>query len=86
MQPRPIQNPPNPFASTDRVYLEGMDPGTTVHVYEDSAQEILAKNDSPDLGFSNAARSSSGACRFTMIRVSKSVPAPNERYSCVGRA
>jgi DNA repair photolyase len=48
---RPIANPPNPWATTDVEYLEGAEPHAELHVYEDHARTILAKNDSPDVGF-----------------------------------
>jgi DNA repair photolyase len=51
MELRPVRNPPNPWATTDVEYLEGDEPGARLRVYEDHTKEILASNDSPDLGF-----------------------------------
>lgn len=52
---RPISNPPNPWATTEVEYLGeplAEPPGAELFVYEDHTRTILAKNDSPDLGFS----------------------------------
>src|SRR5947209_7845364 len=51
MVPRPISNPPNPWLSTEVEYLEEIPPAE-LEVYEDHTREILAHNDSPDVGFS----------------------------------
>jgi DNA repair photolyase len=51
MELRPVRNPPNPWATTEVEYLEGDAPGARLRVYEDHTKEILARNDSPDLGF-----------------------------------
>jgi DNA repair photolyase len=48
---RPISNPPNPWLSSEVEYL-GEAPDARLEVYEDHTREILAHNDSPDLGFS----------------------------------
>jgi len=45
-----ISNPPNPYESNYREYLEEP-PLTELEVYEDNSQTILSKNDSPDLSF-----------------------------------
>ena len=50
MKTRPISNPPNPWSSTEIQYLEEI-PRAELHVYEDHTREILATNDSPDVGF-----------------------------------
>jgi len=47
---RPVQNPPNPWLSTEVEYLEDP-PDARLEVYEDHTREIVASNDSPDLGF-----------------------------------
>jgi DNA repair photolyase len=47
----PVNNPPNPWHSTEVEYLEEV-PEARLEVYEDHTREILAHNDSPDLGFS----------------------------------
>ncbi len=46
-----IENPPNPFASYDCEYFEGMTPPARLEIYEDATRNILSRNDSPDLGF-----------------------------------
>ena len=48
---RPLANPPNPWASTDVEYLDGETPLAELEVYEDQTRGILARNDSPDVGF-----------------------------------
>jgi DNA repair photolyase len=48
---RPVSNPPNPWLSTEVEYLEEI-PEAKLEVYEDHTREILASNDSPDVGFS----------------------------------
>ena len=50
MKTRPISNPPNPWSSTEVQYLDEI-PRAELHVYEDHTREILATNDSPDVGF-----------------------------------
>jgi DNA repair photolyase len=47
---RPVDNPPNPFASSVTEYFEEI-PEAKLEVYEDHTRTILAENDSPDLGF-----------------------------------
>jgi DNA repair photolyase len=47
---RPVHNPPNPWLSTEVEYLEDP-PDARLEVYEDHTREIVASNDSPDLGF-----------------------------------
>ena len=48
---RPVSNPPNPWLSTEVEYLDEI-PDAELEVYEDHTREILAHNDSPDVGFS----------------------------------
>ncbi len=51
---RPIQNPPNPWSSTELEFLvdDGVDaPLARLEVFEDNTRSILSRNDSPDLGF-----------------------------------
>jgi DNA repair photolyase len=70
MQPVPISNPPNPWSSTVVEYLEGA-PETKLDVYEDRTRTILAKNDSPDLGFTysvNPYRGCFHACAYCYAR------------------
>ncbi|MBI4436082.1 MAG: radical SAM protein [Candidatus Omnitrophica bacterium] len=45
-----LSNPPNPYESSYREYLEEP-PLTELEVYEDNSQTILSKNESPDLCF-----------------------------------
>ena len=47
----PVANPPNRFASTTMEYEAEDNPGAPMQVYEDHSQSILARNDSPDVGF-----------------------------------
>ena len=47
---RPIDNPPNPFESVEREWLEEP-PAVRLEVYEDRSRSILSENDSPDLSF-----------------------------------
>ncbi len=70
MRPRPIANPPNPWAATEIEYLEEI-PRATVELFEDASQTILAKNDSPDLGFRfsvNPYRGCNHACAYCYAR------------------
>lgn len=48
----PVENPSNRFAESEVVYLEGEDvPQAELEVYFDKSGSVLAKNDSPDVGF-----------------------------------
>lgn len=47
----PIANPPSPFSSTTLDYEIEDNPGAPLQVYEDHSRSILARNDSPDVGF-----------------------------------
>lgn len=70
MRPQPIANPPNPWATTEIEYLEEV-PRATVELFEDGSQSILAKNDSPDLGFTwsvNPYRGCNHACAYCYAR------------------
>src|SRR5438094_1448211 len=72
MVPRPISNPPNPWLSTEVEYLEEIPPAE-LEVYEDHTREILAHNDSPDVGFSwsvNPYRGCFHACAYCYARPS----------------
>src|SRR5215813_8440157 len=52
MRPRPISNPPNPWATTAEEWMpEEGPPEQPLQVFEDHTKNILATNDSPDLGF-----------------------------------
>ena len=70
---KPVANPPNPFASHDCQYFEGMVPPAKLEIYEDATRTILAKNDSPDLGFTyslNPYRGCTHACAYCYARPS----------------
>jgi DNA repair photolyase len=76
----PIANPPNPWASAEVEYLDAPDPddperSLTPHqrftVYEDRTRQILAHNESPDLGFHwsiNPYRGCFHACAYCYAR------------------
>jgi len=51
MRAVPVSNPPNPWASTEVEYLEAPPPEMKLEVYEDHTRQVLATNDSPDVGF-----------------------------------
>ena len=77
---RPVDNPPNPFASAEAHYLEGMDPGVRVVVQHDHSREILSKNTSPDIGFDysvNPYRGCQHACAYCYAR-------PTHEYLSLG--
>jgi DNA repair photolyase len=65
-------NPPNPFESRYREFLEPA-PVAPVTVYEDTAREVLSRNDSPDLPFRwslNPYRGCFHACAYCYARPS----------------
>jgi DNA repair photolyase len=67
-----VKNPPNPYASTSLAYF-GDAPRAELEVYEDRTQEIIAKNDSPDLWFTysvNPYRGCQHACAYCYARPS----------------
>jgi DNA repair photolyase len=68
----PIANPPNPWDSTSVDYL-GEPPPQALQIFEDHTRSILAKNDSPDLGFTwsvNPYRGCQHACAYCYARPS----------------
>src|SRR3982751_2244880 len=68
MLPRPVSNPPNPWLSTEVEYLDEIPPAR-LEAYEDHTREILAHNDSPDVGFSwsvNPYRGCFHACAYCL--------------------
>lgn len=72
MKPQSIANPPNPWASTEVEYLEEIPPARP-EVWADASREIIAKNDSPDLGFTysvNPYRGCGHACAYCYARPS----------------
>src|SRR5438128_5847799 len=69
---RPVSNPPNPWLTAEVEYLEYA-PEAKLEVYEDDTREILAHNDSPDVGFSwsvNPYRGCFHACLYCYARPS----------------
>ena len=79
MKPRPIANPPNPWASTEVEYLDEIPP-SPLEVYEDHSREVLGKNDSPDVGFTwsvNPYRGCLHACAYCYAR-------PTHQYLSMG--
>lgn len=70
VRPVPLANPPNPWDSTTIDYL-GEPPPQAMHIFEDQSRSILAKNDSPDLGFTwsvNPYRGCLHACSYCFAR------------------
>src|SRR5690349_11780230 len=70
--PRPIQNPPNPWSSTQVEWLEPP-PNATLQIFEERARSILSENDSPDLPFRfsvNPYRGCIHACAYCYARPS----------------
>lgn len=68
---RPVDNPPNPFASAEAHYLEGMEAAARVVVHHDHTRRILSSNDSPDIPFSysvNPYRGCQHACAYCYAR------------------
>lgn len=72
MKPQAIANPPNPWASSEIEYLDEI-PHAKVELYDDASQSIVAKNDSPDIGFDfsvNPYRGCNHACAYCFARPS----------------
>jgi DNA repair photolyase len=70
MKPQPIANPPNPWASGAVEYLDEI-PVAKVQVFHDASKGIVAKNDSPDVGFDfsvNPYRGCNHACAYCFAR------------------
>jgi DNA repair photolyase len=69
---RPVANPPNPWLSTSLSYLDEVPPPDAVlEVYEDHTRQIIAHNDSPDVGFDysvNPYRGCFHACAYCYAR------------------
>ena len=79
MRAVPISNPPNPWATTEVQYLEAP-PEVKLEVFEDHTRSILAKNDSPDVGFTysvNPYRGCFHACAYCYAR-------PTHEYLSLG--
>lgn len=67
---RRVDNPPNPFLSHHREWLEEPPP-VALEVYEEHAKSILSENDSPDLPFRwslNPYRGCQHACAYCYAR------------------
>jgi DNA repair photolyase len=76
----PVDNPPNPWATTDVEYLEGEVPNADLVVLEDHSREILSKNTSPDVPFAwsvNPYRGCFHACAYCYAR-------PSHEYLSLG--
>jgi DNA repair photolyase len=70
VKPRPVSNPPNPWASTEVEYLDEIPP-SRLEVLEDHSRELLSRNDSPDLPFrwgANPYRGCLHACAYCYAR------------------
>jgi DNA repair photolyase len=70
VRPLPISNPPNPWATSEVEYFDEV-PEARLEVYEDRTRNILATNDSPDLGFRwsvNPYRGCAHACAYCYAR------------------
>src|SRR5579862_9089975 len=77
---RPVDNPPNPWASSEVEYLDGEAPLAGLEVLEDRTRSILAHNDSPDVGFwwsVNPYRGCFHACAYCYAR-------PSHEYLSMG--
>lgn len=69
---RHVDNPPNPYLSEHRVWLEPPPPAK-IEVFEETAGSILSENDSPDLPFrwsANPYRGCQHACAYCYARPS----------------
>jgi DNA repair photolyase len=70
VKPRPISNPPNPFALGTVEYLEEV-PLSRVEIFEDASKSIISSNDSPDIPFDysvNAYRGCNHGCAYCYAR------------------
>ena len=67
---RPISNPPNPWLSSEVEYLPDEMPEARLEIFEDHTRSILARNDSPDVGFEfsvNPYRGCQHACAYCLV-------------------
>jgi DNA repair photolyase len=72
MRLAPIENPPNPWSSSTLEYLDEV-PRSKLEVYADASRTIVARNDSPDVGFTysvNPYRGCHHACAYCYARPS----------------
>jgi len=70
MQLRRVDNPPNPYVSEHREWLEAP-PEARVEIYEERSRSILSRNDSPDLPFTwsvNPYRGCQHGCTYCYAR------------------
>lgn len=70
MNLRRVDNPPNPFLSEHREWLEEP-PAARIEIYEETSGSILSHNDSPDLPFTwsvNPYRGCQHACAYCYAR------------------
>ncbi len=68
--PRPVSNPPNPWASSHVEWLEEP-PAATLEVFEEDAKSIVTDNDSPDIAFRHSVNPYRGcfhACAYCYAR------------------
>ncbi len=68
---RPVSNPPNPWLSSAVEYLDDVVPEARLEIFEDHSRSILARNDSPDVGFEfsvNPYRGCQHACAYCYAR------------------
>jgi len=67
---RPVENPPNPYATRHAEWLEPP-PAARLEIYEETSGSILSRNDSPDLPFTwsvNPYRGCQHACAYCYAR------------------
>lgn len=70
MKLRPVDNPPNPYLSEHRDWLEPP-PVARLEIFEETTASILSRNDSPDLPFTwsvNPYRGCQHACAYCYAR------------------
>jgi len=70
VRPIPLANPPNPWETNVVDYL-GEPPLAPLQIFEDHSRSILAKNDSPDVGFTwsvNPYRGCAHGCSYCYAR------------------
>jgi DNA repair photolyase len=71
MKPRPTSNPHNRFHALETAYDDGEAPPSEVELVDDRSRSILARNDSPDIGFDwsvNPYRGCVHACAYCYAR------------------
>ena len=71
MKPRSTSNPHNRFHALETAYDDGEAPPSAVELIDDRSKSILARNDSPDIGFDwsvNPYRGCVHACAYCYAR------------------